>query len=169
MYPLYKRSRFRPTSRLVKLVYVSNGNHGERCAHLQCQWGSEGIQLLKLPYNIRSLDLDFNNWRICMLDNLLTFFPLLVELKIKGCAQTFHWYFPIIWERMLQNLKALQRVSIDIDNFYPAEKPENRLRRFNDSVAQQFDICKRINLKLAINNKNRRRGWFHISASLNMN
>jgi hypothetical protein len=148
---------------------VSNGNHGERCGYLQYKLGYEGIQLLKLPYNICSLNLDFNNWRICMLDDLLTFLPLLVELKIKGCAQTFHWYFPIIWERMLQNLKALQRVSIDIDNFYPAEKPENRLRRFNDSVAQQFDICKRINLKLAINNKNRRRGWFHISASLNMN
>jgi hypothetical protein len=104
-----------------------------------------------------------------MLDDLLTFLPLLVELKIKGCAQTPHWYFPIIWERMVQNLKALQRVSIDIDNCYPAEKPENRLRRFNDSVAQQFDTCKRINLTLAISNKNRRRGWFHISASLNMN
>jgi hypothetical protein len=131
--------------------------------------GSEGIRLLKLPYNIRSLDLDFNNWRMFMLEEFLTFLPLLVELKIKGCAQTIHWYFPIIWERMLQNLKALQRVSIDIDNCYPAEKPESRLRRFNDSVAQEFDICKRINLTLAISNENRRRGWFHITASLNMN
>jgi hypothetical protein len=141
----------------------------KRCGHFQCKLGSEGIPLLKLPYNIRSLDLDFNNWRMFMLEKFLTFLPLLIRLKIKGMAQTIHWYFPIIWEGMLQNLKALQRVSIDIENFYPAENPENRLRRFNNSVAQNFNICKRINLTLAKSNKYLRCGWFHISASLNMN
>jgi hypothetical protein len=148
---------------------MSNGIHGKNCGYLQCKLGSEGIGKLEPLYNIRSLDLDFNNWRVFMLEELLSSLPSLVELKIKGLAQTVNWYFPFNWERMLQNLKALQRVSIDIENFYPAEIPQNRLRRFKDAVEQEFNICKRINLTLAISNKYLRRGWFQISASLNMN
>lgn len=148
---------------------MSNGIHGKNCGYLQCKLGSEGIGKLEPLYNIRSLDLDFNNWHASILEELLSSLPSLVELKIKGLSQSANWYFPFIWERMLQNLKALQRVSIDIENFYPAEIPEDRLRSFKDAVEQEFNVCKRINLTLAISNKYLRRGWFQISASLNMN
>jgi len=152
----------------VKLVYISNSIHGKNCGYLQCKLGSGGVGKLEPLYNIRSLDLDFNNWRAFMLEELLSSLPSLVELKIKGLSQTVNWYFPFIWERMLQNLKALQRVSINIHNFYPVEIPQNRLRRFKDAVEQECNVCKRINLTLAISDKYPRRGWFRIRASLNM-
>lgn len=169
LHSLCMRSSVKAVSRLFKLVYISNGIYGKNCGYLSCKLGHDGIGNIGPLHNIRSLDLDFNNWRISMLKELLTFLPSLVELKIKGVAQCVNWYFPIIWEGILKNLKALQRVFIDIDNFYPAEKPENRLRRFKDSVEQNFKVCKRINLTLEISNKRRGRCWFHISASLNMN
>jgi hypothetical protein len=152
----------------VKLVYVSDGFHGNSHGHLHYKVGSRGVGRLEPQYNVRSLDLDFNNWNTRMLEELLSSLPLLVELKIKGCAQTINWYFVHIWDRMLQNLKALQRVSIDIYDAYPAEIRQNRLRRFHEAVEHEFEICKRINLTLETRTKQPGRGWFQISASLNM-
>ena len=165
-YPLYIRSSVNLFSRLVKLVYISNGIHGKNCGYFQCKLGSEGIGKLEPLYNIRSLDLDFNNWRVFMLEELLFSLPSLVELKIKGFAQTVNWYFPFNWERMLQNLKALQRVFIDIYNCYPAEIPQNRLRRFKNAVEQECNLCKRINLMLGISDKGPRWGYFQDSTTL---
>ncbi len=97
----------------VKLVYVSNGFHGNYHGHLHYKVGSSEVGRLEPQCNVHSLDLDFNNWHVFMLEKLLSSLPLLVALKIKGCTQTVDWYFLLIWDRMLQNLKALQRVVID--------------------------------------------------------
>ncbi len=103
-----------------------------------------------------------------MLEKLLSSLPLLIELKIKGWAQTVIWYFVLIWNRMLQNVNALQPVSIDIYVVYPSRIRLRRIQRFNDAVEQQHEICKRINLTLGTRTKQLGRGWFQIGASLRL-
>jgi len=100
-----------------------------------------------------------------MLVELLPSLPLLIELKVKGCGQTPGWLRVNNWDRMLQNLKALQRVAIDIRICYPIETREEVIQNFNEKAAQKIQTCKRVNLTVGA------RGWggFQFSASLKMN
>ena len=134
----------------IKFVYVSNGFHGN------------------CPHHVRSLDLDFNNWRVHLLEELLDSLPLLIKLKVKGYGQTPGWFSVPQWDKMLQNLKALQQVNIDIYICWPSGAgTKDRIEKFNTAVAQKTETCKRINLTLGM--KNNRSGCFQFSALLNIN
>jgi hypothetical protein len=100
--------------------------------------------------------------------DLLSSLPLLVELRITGCGQLGSWLWFHIWDRMLQKLKALQRVDIDIFIFHPISAKQEKIQKFNKQVSQAIQTCKRINLTLGIRNKKRGFGCFQLSASLNM-
>jgi hypothetical protein len=155
----------------IKFVYVSNGFHGDHPHHIRYKVGN-GVPIRIAPqYHVRSLDLDFNNWRVYLLEELLGSLPLLVRLKVKGCGQTYGWFIVPIWDKMLQNLKALQQTDIDIYICHPAEeeRTQERIRIFNETVAQKTETCKRINLTLGIRNKHPGCGCFQFSASFNMN
>ncbi len=98
--PNLSPSHMRPPVKLiilsVKLVYVSNGFHGNYHGHLHYKVGSSGVGRLEPQCNVRSLNLDFNNWHVFMIEKVLPSLPLLIELKVKGCAQTVSWFFAII-------------------------------------------------------------------------
>ena len=107
----------------IKFVYFSNGFHGN------------------CPHHVRSLNLDFNNWRVYLLEDLLDSLPLLIRLKVKGCGQTYGWFCVLRWDKMLQNLKALQQVNIDIYICDPSGAGrKERIEKFNTAVAQKTEI-----------------------------
>ena len=134
----------------IKFVYFSNGFHGN------------------CPHHVRSLNLDFNNWRVYLLEDLLDSLPLLIRLKVKGCGQTYGWFCVLRWDKMLQNLKALQQVNIDIYICDPSGAGrKERIEKFNTAVAQKTETCKRINLILGIRNKQSGCGYFQFSALFN--
>jgi hypothetical protein len=148
----------------VKLVYVSDDFHSRKVRQLRYKTGNGGFVHLEPEYHVRCLDLDFNNWNVYMLDKLLPNLPLLTELKVKGCGQTPGWLRVNIWDQMLQNLKALQRVAIDIAMFCPSQTREKIIRDFNEKAAQRLQTCKRINLTVGPQDF----GCFRFRASLNM-
>jgi len=150
----------------VKLVYVSNGFHGHQHRHLRYKVGNSVPVRLEPQYHVRFLDLNFNNWCVQLLKELLPSLPLLVGLKLKGCGQTPGWFYVCIWDQMLQNLKALQHVDIDIYICYPVRKKQEWIQEFNDDVAQKIETCKRIHLTLGIRKKKPGLGCFQFSASL---
>ncbi|CAF4075045.1 unnamed protein product [Rotaria sp. Silwood2] len=68
-------------------------------------------------YDVRHLDLQFQCWKLQSLVKILSAMPLLITLKIKGhccCNEVYGWLYLDDWDKMLQNLKALQQVDIDI-------------------------------------------------------
>ncbi len=150
----------------VKLVHVSDDFHGRNIRQLSYKVGNGVPVRIQPQYHVRCLNLDFNNWGVYLLVELLPSVPLLVELKVKGCGQTGGWLYVNIWDQMLQNLKALQRVAIDIYICWPTDMKEKIIRDFNKNAAQKIQTCKRINLTLG----HKRPGWgcFQFSASLNM-
>ena len=152
----------------IKFVYVSNGFHDNCPHHVRYKVGNSVSIHLTPQYHVRSLDLDFNNWRVHLLEELLDSLPLLISLKVKGCGQTPGWFSVLRWDKMLQNLKALQQVNIDIYICYPSGAgTKDRIEKFNTAVAQKTETCKRINLTLGM--KNNLLGCFQFSALLNIN
>ena len=78
-----------------------------------------------------------------LLEDLLNSLPLLIRLKVKGCGQTFGWFCVLRWDKMLQNLKALQQVNIDIYICYPSGAGrKERIEKFNTAVAQKTETNK---------------------------
>ena len=137
----------------VKLVYISDDFHGEKIRQLSYKKNSRQQERIEPHYHVRCLYLDFNNWRVQTLIDLLSFLPLLVELTITGCGHVGNWLWFHIWDRMLQKLKALQRVAIDIYICHPISTKQEKIQKFNEQVAQAIQTCKRINLTLGIRNK----------------
>lgn len=125
----------------VRLIYKFNSQDGDQLYYRQISVGLDIARNLERQYHFRSLDLDFNNWHMFILQKLLDCLPSLSELKIKGLAQTNGWHYASRWEPILKNLKVLQHVTIDIYNFYPIRKPENQLQAFNRSVEQNYPAC----------------------------
>ena len=152
----------------IKFVYVSNGFHGD-CPHHIRYKVDNGVPIHLTPqYHVRSLDLDFNNWPVYLLEELFDSLPLLIRLKVKGCGQTRGWFIVSLWDKMLQNLKALQQVNIDIYICSPSGgRPQERIQEFNTAVAQKTETYKRINLTLGL--KNQHTSCFQFSALLNIN
>ncbi len=158
----------------VKFVYVSNDFHGENIRQLHYKVGAaycdhEPIHL-EAQFHARFLDITLICSNMQKLERLLSFLPLLIELKRKGrvCCSP-RWYFPSVWEKVLQNLKALQRVAIDLEICYPKLIRQNLLQIVNDVIEQKFEACKRINM--AVGTKPRAPGildFLHLTASLNM-
>ena len=125
----------------IKFVYVSNGFHGNCSHHIRYKVGNSVPIHLTPQYHVRSLDLDFNNWGVYLLEDLLNSLPLLIKLKVKGCGQTCGWFNVPWWDTMLQNLKALQQVNIDIYICYPSGAGrKERIEKFNTAVAQKTEI-----------------------------
>ena len=153
----------------IKFVYVSNGFHGNCPHHIRYKLGHKSVPTHFTPqYHVRSLDLDFNNWRVHLLEELLDSLPLLIKLKVKGYGQTPGWFSVPQWDKMLQNLKALQQVNIDIYICWPSERTaQETIEKFNTAVAPKTETCKRINLTLGM--KNYLLGCFQFSALLNIN
>ncbi len=168
--PCFSSSYRIPPVKLVfpsaKLVYVSNGFHGDHRSHLRYKVGNGVPVRLDPQYHVRFLDLDFNNWRVKLLEDLLPSLPLLVRLKLKGCGQTAGWFSVHIWDQMFQHLKPLQWIDIDIYIFYPITPKQEQIQKFNEAVTKKTDTCKRLNLTLGIRDKNPGRGCFQFSASL---
>jgi hypothetical protein len=119
--PLYTISPVKLVFPSIKFVYVSNAFHGENIRQLYYKGdlvycGPEPIDLDKPQYHVRFLGIALRSSNMCRLERLLSFLPLLIELKLKGrvcCSSS--WYVPGVWDEMLQNLKALQRVAIDLE------------------------------------------------------
>ena len=80
----------------------------------------------------------------------------------------YFWLYADRWDQMLQNLKALQRVSIEIYLALPIRLRQKCVKSFNESVAEKFETCKRINLVAGRRTKKPGVGFVQISASLNM-
>ena len=68
----------------VKLVHLSDDFHGKKIRQLRYKTGNGGCVRIEPHYHVRCLDLDFNNWRVQTLIDLLSSLPLLVELTITG-------------------------------------------------------------------------------------
>jgi len=71
--------------------------------------------------------------------------PLFIRLrlKVKGCGQTPGWLSVPLWDKMLQNLKALQQVNVDIYICYPlGARTQERIQEFNTAVVQKTETCK---------------------------
>ncbi|CAF2068814.1 unnamed protein product [Rotaria magnacalcarata] len=116
-----------------------------------------------------SLDMINESWKLNSLVKLLSAMPLLITLKVKGyscCNQAIGWLYIDAWDEMLQNLKALQQVDIDICLGIPYRK--NSAARFNEIAAQKIQTCKRINLTVGPRRKRKGLGLVQISASLSM-
>jgi hypothetical protein len=152
----------------TKLVYVSDDFHGEKMRQVWYKKGHLQQKRIEPQYHIRCLNLDFNNWYVQTLIQLLSSLPLLIELRIKGCAQVGGWLCFHVWDRMFEKLKALQRVTIDIYVFHPISERQEKIKKFNGQVSEAIQTCKRINLTLGIRSKQRGFGCFQFSASLNM-
>jgi hypothetical protein len=153
----------------VKLVYVSDDFHSEKVRQLSYKKNYRQQERIEPHYHVRCLYLDFNNWRVQTLIDLLSSLPLLVELRITGCGQLGSWLWFHIWDRMLQKLKAFQRVDIDIFICHPiSSRKQQKIQKFNKQVARAIQTCKRINLTLGIRNKKPGLGCFQLSASLSM-
>jgi hypothetical protein len=77
------------------------------------------------------------------LETLLFFLPLLIELKLEGrvCCSP-RWFFPGVWNEILQNLKALQRITIDLEIVYPKPIRRKLLKTVNNTIEQKFEACK---------------------------
>jgi hypothetical protein len=153
----------------VKAVYVTYDFHGVTTDKLMYKVGN-GVPIPITPqYHVRYLDLEFNGWRLRFLVDLLSYLPLLVTLKVKGCGSIYYWLSIGSWHPMLQNLKALQFVDIDIYTLMPFSLRMEMVKRFNEAAAQKIDTCKRINLTADRRTKRPDEGCIQISASLNMN
>lgn len=152
----------------AKFVHVSDDFHGQKVRQLRYKVGNSVPVRIEPHYHVRCLNLDFNNWRVYLLVELLPSVPLLVELKVKGCGQTAGWLSVTIWDQMLQNLKALQRVDIDIYIYWPIETYKEIIKDFNENAAKKIQTCKRINLTLGTRTKQPGRGCFQFRASLSM-
>ncbi len=147
---------------------MSDDFHGEKIHQLRYKRNCDQQEPIEPQYHVRCLDLDFNNWRVNTLIDLLSCLPLLVELKIVGCGQVGNWLWFHIWDRMLQKLKALQRATIDIYICHPISTVREKIQKFNGEVSQAIQTCKRINLTLGKRTQKRGYGCFQLSASLNM-
>ena len=169
----HSRARFDAPVRLIfpsdKRIHVSNDFHGQNTDFLRYKVGNSEPVRITPQYHVRRLNLDFNNWMVYLLVDVLQSLPLLVSLEVKGCGQTGDWFCTDYWDRMLRNLKALRQVDIDIYICYPIGSTQERIQKLNDPVAQQTDTSKRINLILGIRHRQRGRGCFQFSASLNTN
>ena len=101
-------------------------------------------------YHVRHFELEFKSWRMQSLVQCLSALPLLITLKIKGfcsyCIPTYGWLSASTWDQILQNLKALQRVNIDIAFGIPMRLKVKTSKGFNERVAQYTQTTKRINL-----------------------
>ena len=59
---------------------------------------------------------------------------------MQGCGQTYGWFIVPVWDKMFQNLKALQQVNIDIYICYPSgARTQERIEKFNTAVAQKTE------------------------------
>ncbi|CAF2520035.1 unnamed protein product [Rotaria sp. Silwood2] len=122
-------------------------------------------------YDVRHLDLQFQCWKLQSLVKILSAMPLLITLKIKGhccCNEVYGWLYLDDWDKMLQNLKALQQVDIDICLAIPFSLRQKSAATFNKLSAQKIQTCKRINLTAERRTKTPGSGCVQISASLNM-
>src|ERR1700722_2449012 len=155
----------------AKLVYVTCDFHGIKKDHLRYKLKNRMTLSLTPQYHVRHLDLDFKGWRLHSLVEFLSALPLLITLKIKGsccCNQTIGWIYINTWDQMLQNLKVLQRVAIDIYLAIPMSSKEKSAKTFNKLAAQKIQTCKRINLTVGPRTKQPGMGGVQISAALNM-
>jgi len=159
----------------IKFVYVSNDFHGENIRQLHYKgdlvyYGPKPIDLDEPQYHVRFLDIALRSSNMWRLERLLSSLPLLIELKFKGrvcCSSS--WYFPGVWDEMLQNLKALQRVAIDLEICYPKRISKSFLQIFMNAVEENFEACKRINWTLGTKPRGPgMRDFLHLTASLNM-
>ena len=162
----YKTSTTRLIFPNIKFVYVSDDFHGEKIHQLRYKTYHHQQEPIEHQYHVRCLDLMFTNWCMDTLIDLLSCLPLLVELKIIGYGHLGGWLLFYKWDRMLQKLKALQRVTIDIYIYYPISTVLKKIQEFNEEVSQAVQTCKRINLTFGMINQIP--GWFQFSASLNM-
>jgi len=153
----------------AKLIYVSGDFHGEKIDQLCYQVRNRTPLCIKPQYHVRYLDLKISCWRMKYLIDLLVALPLLVSLKITGSAYLYFWLHIDTWETMLQHLKALQYVNIDIYTGMPIAYRIEMVNRFNKMAAEKIDTCKRINLTAGERNRRPGVGLVQISASLNMN
>ncbi|CAF3472845.1 unnamed protein product [Rotaria socialis] len=153
----------------VKLVYVSSDFHGVYNDHLCYKVGNHIPIPIQPQYRVRYLNLDFNNWPIQYLADLLSSIPLLVTLIVKGCGQTGGWLYIGIWHKMLQDLKALKYVNIDIYIALPFSYYPKIIKAFNEIAEQNIFTCKRINLAVKRRNVKPCIGGLQFNASLNMN
>ncbi|CAF1278400.1 unnamed protein product [Adineta steineri] len=123
-------------------------------------------------YDVRHLTLQFNSWRLQSLVQLLSVMPSLIILNVKGrscCNDVYGWLYIGVWDEMLQKLKALEGVNIDICLSIPFRLREKFAAKFNEHAAEKFQTCKRINLKAERRTKDPGNGCVQISASYNMN
>ncbi|CAF4190691.1 unnamed protein product [Rotaria magnacalcarata] len=105
------------TFRLVKMDCMTSDFHGVKIDHGCYKLHSRHYLPLRRQYHIRRLDLDFKQWRLHLLVEFLSAMPSLIALTIKGfccCNNIYFWIYVDRWDQMLQNLKALQRVAIEI-------------------------------------------------------
>ena len=153
----------------IKVVYVTHDFHGVATNKLVYKLGKDVPIPIKPQYHVRYLNLEFSNWRIAFLVDLLSSLPLLVTLKIKGSGYIYYWLFIDTWHSMLQKLRALQFVDIDIYTLMPFIYRTEMVNRFNKAAVQKIDTCKRINLTAGRRTKAPGVGLIQISASLNMN
>ncbi|CAM4975516.1 unnamed protein product [Rotaria socialis] len=137
------------TFRLVKMDCMTSDFHGVKIDHGCYKLHSRHYLPLRRQYHIRRLDLDFKQWRLHLLVEFLSAMPSLIALTIKGfccCNNIYFWIYVDRWDQMLQNLKALQRVAIEIYLALPIRLRKGCAKSFNESEAEKFETCKRINL-----------------------
>ncbi len=122
-------------------------------------------------YDVRHLDLQFQCWKLQSLVKLLSAMPLLITLKVKGyscCNEIYGWLCIDVWDEMLQKLKALQGVNIDICLAIRFSSRQRSAATFNTLAAEKFETCKRINLTAGERTKQPGVGCVQISALCNM-
>ncbi|CAF1279407.1 unnamed protein product [Adineta steineri] len=123
-------------------------------------------------HDVCHLSLQFQCWKLQSLVQLLSVMPSLIILNVKGhscCNEIYGWLCINVWDEMLQKLKALEGVNIDICLSIPFRLREKLAAKFNEYAAEKFQTCKRINLKAERRTKDPGNGCVQISASYNMN
>ncbi|CAF2955473.1 unnamed protein product [Rotaria sp. Silwood2] len=170
-YSKHKNSLFKLIFPFQK-VYIPDDPPDGKSDFLDYKFQDRRISLdFTRQYDVRHLDLQFQCWKLQSLVKILSAMPLLITLKVKDhscCNEIYGWLCIDVWDEMLQNLKALQRVDIDICLAIPFHLRQKTAARFNELSAQKIQTCKRISLIAGPRTRNSGLGCVQISASLSM-